>query len=207
MDEGFAKLVIVPLGIAFFVFFIEMLAVQAKGMQMGKRKFKLWLDDSRDIYPELPKHLGDVKDRIALEAQHSGQNLIDITELVSIDFFTGLGFDLVAASLVADILAFYKATESNISMPNLTTVLVTHLLSLIVVALLVRSNGTAKPEKEKAKNRSSGSIAKNRNNRYSFLSGLFNWLSVGENRRTFLAIFLGLFSLITSFIFFWDALL
>ena len=57
MDEGFAKLIMVPLGLAFFVFFIEMLAVQAKGMQSGKRKFKLWIADSPEIYPELPKHL------------------------------------------------------------------------------------------------------------------------------------------------------
>lgn len=206
MDEGFAKLIIVPIGIAFFVFFIEMLAVQAKGMQIGKRKFKLWIADSVEVYPELPKHLSDIKQQIANEIRQPSHRLVDITELVSINFFTGLGFDLVAASLTADVLAIYKANEANIPIPDLTSWLVVHLLFLISVALLVRSNGMERPESEKVENDLS-SNAEKRSHRNSFLKNTYNWLLVGENRRTFLSILIGLLSLITSFIVFWNALI
>jgi hypothetical protein len=201
MDEGFTKLVIVPIGIALFVFCIEWLAAQSKGSQDGDKKFKLWIKEANKINPDLPKGIPDIRELILVEVRRSkNKQLVDIVELASIESFTGLGFDLVAASLTADILAIFRANVVGVSTSNLTTWLVIHLFFLFAVAALTVSNGRARPQLE-----ATSQLSNDSGNASTFFRAK-NWLSKGQNHRTVLAILVGMFSLITSFVNFWDAL-
>jgi len=200
MNEEFSRIVIVPIGIAIFVFFIELFSTQARGVQDGKRKYKVWIKEAGELHPELPKHLGEIKELVASEQSSSRKKLVDIVELVSISSYTGFSFDLIAASLTADILSFYRAKGVGVTISDLTGWLVIHLLALMVTAFLVRANETIKPEVHRINSR------QNYSSNRTVASKIISWILVGENYRTTLSILLGLFCLITSFIVFWKAL-
>ncbi|MBN8582950.1 MAG: hypothetical protein J0L96_19955 [Anaerolineae bacterium] len=198
MNEEFTKIVLVPIGIAIIVFFIEMLAIQSKGVKDKKRKFKVWLSDSKEIHHELPKDINDIRNLLKSETKLGNKKLIDISELVSFEAYTGFGFDLIAAALTADILATFNINQTTPS--NLTGWLVIHFLSLIFVAWLVRANNTEAPKfsetlSEAPQTKSGG-----------FLSKIIEWVKRGEQIRTLISVLLGLFCIITSFMVFWSAL-
>jgi len=180
MDEEFTKLILVPFGIALFVFVIEMFTNQAKGTQHGNRKFKLWLNDSKEIHPESPKNIDEIKKYIVEENTVGKKKIVDITELPSIDLYAGFGFDLMAAAITTDILALFGTTGTQIKPADIAGWLIVHLISLLFVSFLVRGIGNNKPDNSRIK--------------------------YGEEIQTVLAISFSLFCVITSFVVFWKAL-
>lgn len=181
MDDEFTRLILVPFGITMFVFIIELFANQGKGTQHGNRRFKIWLDDTREIHPELPKNIEEIKEYITSEHKAGKKKIIGITELPSITLYAGFGFDLIAAAITADILALFGVSGTQIKSADIAGWLVIHLISLLLVSFLVRGAENARPESK-------------------------NTSKKGEAIQTILAIAFGLFCVITSFVVFWKAL-
>lgn len=195
MDD-FVRIVVVPVCIMVSGFLLELLAVQARGVQKGPRKFTAWLrrrDNS--LHSDSPCSITDI-DRLV---RNDRESLVDITELASFEVYAGISFDLSIAALTADIIAVFGGQDGGSVKPSqITLTFAIHFLLLVIIVLLVTTNHRTVVDWSDVSQQSAS--------RQWYQRIWSSWWQSTSGRRTVLAILLGSIALVSGFIMLWESL-
>jgi len=193
--EDLVRIVIVPICILLGGFLLELLAIQARGKQKGRYKFKAWLrrpDDS--LHSDSPCNIND----IMRHARDGQETLVDIVELSSFEAYAGISFDLCIAAFTADVIAILNEQSAHRVDSLTASAIAIHFLLLVVVLLLVTANHRTVPEQS-----DDGESGTSDHWYYNIWR---RWWYSKSSRRTILAILVGTIALVSSFVMLWNVL-
>jgi len=137
------RIIIVPILIMLGGFLLEILAVRAKGIQKGSRKFKLWLRRTDgSLHYDAPCGL----EEIGRYVRSRSDRLVDVIQLSSFEDYAGISFDLCISAFTADIIVLLNEQKLSLVAPWTAGTIAIHFLLLVWVTALVTANQRMGPD-------------------------------------------------------------
>jgi hypothetical protein len=141
--EEVIRIVIVPLLILCGGFWLENLAIRAKGIQKGPHKFKLWLRRADGfLHCDTPCGI----EEIARYARSRSERLVDVIQLASFGDYAGLSFDLCISAFTADIIVLLNEQKLGLVARWTAATIAFHFFFLVWVTALVTANQRMGPD-------------------------------------------------------------
>jgi hypothetical protein len=140
------RIVIVPLLILCGGFWLENLAIRAKGIQSGPHKFKLWLRRADGyLHYDAPCSI----EEIARYARSRSESLVDVIQLASFEDYAGLSFDLCISAFTADIIVLLNEQKLGLVAPWTAATIAFHFFLVWVTALVTANQRMGPDQSEK----------------------------------------------------------
>jgi len=143
MIEEVIRIIIVPILILLGGFWLESLAIRAKGIRKESHKFKLWLRRADgSLHYDVPCGI----EEIGRYARSRSDRLVDVIQLASFEDYAGISFDLCISAFTADIIVLLNTQKLRLIAPWAAGTIAFHFFFLVWVTALVTANQRMGPD-------------------------------------------------------------